>query len=209
MGLLACSLQSFRTWRFFFGESYHLGSANPLKGFCPSGILFTIKQFQGGRNMKRKRLTMLGVVIFVCMIAASIYAQGVLNPSQKVPAQVVSARKFAMGAIAGNAGSTKGKIDAGDIKGVAVHAKSIAALATFLPLAYDETYSQVYPVKGSKYFFKRAAVADMVTGFMNLRKQAEALMKLASADDKSGVEAQLGKLFGSCGACHKATRGKY
>ena len=49
----------------------------------------------------------------------------------------------------------------------------------------------------------------MVAGFENLRTQAEELMKLASADNKSGVEAQLGKLFGSCGGCHNATRGKY
>jgi len=85
----------------------------------------------------------------------------------------------------------------------------IAALATFLPLVYEDTYSQVYPVKGSKYFFKGALLADMETSYESLRIQAQKLMKLASANYKSEVEAQAGKLFGACGSCHNAYRGKY
>ncbi len=34
----------------------------------------------------------------------------------------------------------------------------------------------------------------------NLRVQAEKLMRLAAANDKSAVEAQVGNLFSSCGA---------
>ncbi len=159
--------------------------------------------------MKKRVLLVSGLMVFVCMIAATIYAQGVLKAKARTPGQVVAARKLGMGALAANAGSIKGKIKAGDIKGVAVDAKNIAALATFFPLVYEETYSQVYPVKESKTFFKGAAIENMVAGFENLRTHAEELGKLASADNKSGVEAQLGNLFGACGGCHKATRGKY
>ncbi len=159
--------------------------------------------------MKRKALIILSLIVLVCMIAATIYAQGVLKSSQKSPEQVVAARKFAMGAMGANAGDLKGKIKTGNIKGIAANAVSIAALATFLPLVYEDTYSQVYPVKGSKYFFKGALQADTEAGYESLRIQAQKLMKLASANDKSGVEAQTGKLFGACGSCHKAYRGKY
>ena len=86
---------------------------------------------------------------------------------------------------------------------------NIAALATLMPLVYEETYPEVYPIKGSKYFFKGAPPAETEAAYENLRIQAEELMKLASAGDKSGVEAQLGKLFGACGGCHKPYRGKY
>ncbi|NIO21174.1 MAG: cytochrome c, partial [Candidatus Aenigmarchaeota archaeon] len=45
--------------------------------------------------------------------------------------------------------------------------------------------------------------------FENMRTQAEELMKLAAADDKPGVEAQMPKLLGACGGCHKPARGQY
>ncbi len=159
--------------------------------------------------MKQKVLLILGLVVLVCVIAATISAQGVLKPGQKSPEQVVAARKFAMGALGANFGDLTGKIEAGNIKGVAANAKSIVALATFLPLVYEEKYPEVYPVKGSESFFKGAPLADMEAAAENLRIQAEELMKLASADDKSGVQAQVEKLLGSCKNCHKQARGKY
>ncbi len=159
--------------------------------------------------MKRKALMILGSIVLGCVIAATIYAQGVLKPNQKSPEQVVAARKFAMGAMGANVGDLKEKIKTGNIKGVAANASSIAAVATFLPLAYEETYSQVYPVEGSKYFFKGALLADTVAASENLRLQAQELMKSASANDKSRVNAQAEKLLGACGGCHKAYRGEY
>ena len=159
--------------------------------------------------MKKKVLTSLSLTILVCFISAMVYAQGVLKSGQRSPEQVVSARKFAMGALAANAGDIDAKIRAGNIKGVATHATSIASLATFLPLVYEKTYPEVYPVKGSKYFFKGAVSGQIDTAAENLRVQAEKLMKLAAANDKSAVEAQVGNLFSACGGCHKPLRGKY
>jgi len=159
--------------------------------------------------MKKVILTGLSLAVLVCFISAMVYAQGVLTPGQLSPEQVVSARKFAMGALAANAGDLGKKIKAGKIKEVVTHAASIAALATFLPLVFEKTYPEVYPVKGSKYFFKGAAPEQIEAAAENLRVQAEKLMRLAAANDKSAVEAQLGNLFSSCGGCHKPLRGKY
>ncbi len=126
--------------------------------------------------MKRKGLMILGLIVLVCVIATTIDAQGVLKPSQRSPEQVVAVRKFAMGAMGANAGDLEGKIKAGNIKRVAANAVSIAALANFLPLIYEETYLQVYPVKGSEYFFKGAPQADTEAGYESLRIQAQKLM---------------------------------
>ncbi len=159
--------------------------------------------------MKKKFLAGLSLSVLVCFISAMVYAQGVLNSGQQSPEQVVSARKFAMVALAANAGDLGAKIKAGKIKEIVTHATSIAALATFLPLVYEKTYPEVYPVKGSKYFFKGATSAQIEAAAENMRVQAEKLMRLAAANDKSAVEAQVGNLFGSCGGCHKQLRGKY
>lgn len=159
--------------------------------------------------MKQRAFLILGLVVLACVIAATISAQGVLKPHQKSPEQVVAARIFAMRALGANFGDLSGKIKAGNIKGVAANAKSIAALATFIPLVYEETYPEVYPVKGSKYFLKGAPLSDIVAASENLRTQAEELMKLTSVDDKSGVQAQVKKLLGSCKNCHRSYRGKY
>jgi len=159
--------------------------------------------------MKQRALLISGLVVLVCVTAATIYAQGVLKPSQKSPEQVVAARKFAMRAMGADVKDLTGKIEAGNIKGVAANAKSIAALATFLPLVYEEIYPEVYPVKGSKSFFKGAPLDDIEAASENLRIQAEELMKLASADDKSGVQIQAEKLIDACKNCHKQARGKY
>lgn len=158
--------------------------------------------------MKKKGLTILSLIASVSVIAATIYAQAVLKPSPSSAEEVVTARKFAMRIMGANVGDLRAKIKAGNIKGVAANAGSIAALATFLPLVYKEQYGDVYPVKGSKYFYK-AEISDVAIAFGNLRAQAEELMKLAAAGDKSGVEAQAPKLLGACGGCHKPARGKY
>jgi cytochrome c553 len=158
--------------------------------------------------MKKTPLTVLSLIILVSVIAGTIYAQGVLKQTQSSPEQVVAARKFAMRIIGANVREIRGKIKAGSIDGVAANAGSIAALATFLPLVYKDTYPNVYPVKGSKYFYK-AEISDVEAAFENLRTQAEELRKLAAADDRAGIEAQARKLLGTCGGCHKPARGQY
>ncbi len=158
--------------------------------------------------MNKRVLATLSLIILICVMVATIYAQGVLKQSQSSAAQVVAARKFAMRVMGANVGDIREKIKVGNIKGVAANAGSIAALATFLPLVYKEEYPDVYPVAGSKYFYK-AELSDIEVAFGDQREQAEELMRLAAANNKSAVEAQVRKLLGTCGGCHKPARGEY
>lgn len=156
----------------------------------------------------KKLLLMLIPLISVCVIAATIFAQGVLKPSPSSPIEVVTARKFAMKITGANIQDIRGKIKAGDMKEISTNAGSIAALAIFMPLLYKEEYRDVYPVKGSKYFYK-AEMPDVARAFEDLRIQAEKLMEVAAAGNRSGAEEQLPRLLGSCGSCHKPARGEY
>jgi cytochrome c556 len=158
--------------------------------------------------MREKSLIILSSIVLVLVVSASIFAQTVLKKGQNSPSQIVAARKFAMRMLGANVGDLSGKIKAGNMKGVAVNAGSIASLATFFPLVYKETYADVYPVSGSKYYYK-GGLPDVGAAFENLRGEAQALMKLSKSKDKSAIEAQRGKMLGACGACHKVARGQY
>ena len=158
--------------------------------------------------MKKQSLWILCSLALIFVIVATIHAQGVLKESGNTPEQVVSARKFAMRALGSNVGDLRSKIKSGNIKGIAANARSLAALATFLPWSYKEAYTNVYPVKGSKYFYK-AEIPDVGAAFEDLRAEAEKLMALAAGDDKPGVESQVRNVLGACGACHKPARGSY
>ena len=157
--------------------------------------------------MHEKGLIILSSVVLVLVVSASIFAQTVLKEGQNSPSQIVAARKFAMKMLGANVMDLTGKIKGGNLKGVAANAGSIAALATFLPLAYQETHSSVYPVQGSKYYYK-GGLPDVGAAFGNLKGEAQALMRLSKSNDKSALEAQRGKMLGACGACHKLARGE-
>lgn len=158
-------------------------------------------------NMK-KLLSALSLMILVSSIAAAISAQGVLRSNPSSPTEAVTARKFAMKIMGANVQEIREKVKAGNIKEIGSNAGSIAALAIFMPTVYKEGYRDVYPVKGSKYFYK-AEMRDVATPYEDLRVQAEKLMELAAIADKSGVEAQLPRLLSACGSCHKQNRGEY
>ena len=157
--------------------------------------------------MKEKSLIILSSIVLVLVVSASIFAQTVLKEGQNSPSQIVAARKFAMRMFGANVMDLTGKIKGGNLKGVAANAGSIAALATFLPLAYQETHSSVYPVQGSKYYYK-GGLPDVGAAFGNLKREAQALMRLSQSSDKSAIDAQRGQMLGACGACHKAVRGQ-
>ena len=158
--------------------------------------------------MHEKGLIILSSVVLVLVVSASIFAQTVLKEGQNSPSQIVAARKFAMRMLVANVRDLTGKIKGGNLKGVAANAGSIAALATFLPLVFQEAHSSVYPVQGSKYYYK-GGLPDVEAAFGNLKREAQALMRLAQSNDQSAVEAQRGKMLGACGACHRAARGEY
>ncbi len=141
--------------------------------------------------------------------AQQVFATDVLLPASSAPAQVVAARKYAMATIGGLVGDIKAKISAGSIKAVTASARAIASLATFLPLVFNETYAEVYPVEGSKYFFKGADTALLAARAGEFNAAAEQLARRADAGDKAGAEAQSNQLLAACGACHTPFRGQY
>jgi len=157
--------------------------------------------------MHEKSLIILSSIVLVLVVSASIFAQTVLKKGQNSPSQIVAARKFAMKMLGANVGDLTGKIKTGNFKGVAANAGSIAALATFFPLAYEETYADVYSVQGSKYYYK-GGLPDVGAAFENLKREAQALMRLSKSNDKAALEAQRGKMLGACGSCHKLARGE-
>ena len=107
-----------------------------------------------------------------------------------------------------NVGDLTSKIQDGNLKGVTANAGSIAALATFLPLAYQETYAGVYPLEGSKYYYK-GGLPDVGAAFRNLKQEAQELMEISQSNEQSAIETQKGKLLETCGACHAAARGQH
>lgn len=158
--------------------------------------------------MPEKGLVILSSVVLVLVISASIFAQTSLTGNLNSPKQIVAARKFAMKMLGANVGDLSGKIKVGNLKGVVANAGSIVSLSTFLPVAFQETHTDAYPVQGSKYYYK-GGLPDVEAAFGNLKREAERLMQMANAGDKSGIDAQRDKMLAACGACHQASRGEY
>ncbi len=158
-----------------------------------------------------KKIFVVTVLVLALLGAAGqqVFAADVLLPGSSSPAQVVAARKYAMAVIGGLVGDIKAKVGAGSVKAAAASARAIASLATFLPLVFQETYAEVYPVQGSKFFFKGGAAADFAARAGDFKAAAEQLALFADQGDKAGADAQANQLLAGCGACHTPFRGQY
>jgi hypothetical protein len=159
--------------------------------------------------MKKILVISILAVILLGVAAEQLLATDVLLPGSSAPAQVVAARKYAMVAIGGLVGDIKAKIGAGSLKAVSASARAMASLATFLPLVFNETYAELYPVEGSKFFYKGATIPAIAARAGELSAAAEQLARLADGGDKAGVDAQSNQVLASCGACHAPFRGQY
>jgi hypothetical protein len=157
--------------------------------------------------MHRKVIGLTLVLLGVTALAA--FAVDVLVPGESTPQQTVAARKLAMAANGALAGDTQAKIASGNVKAAVANARALMSIATFLPLVFTETFSEVYPVAGSKYFFKGGDPADVARLAGGLAGAAEDLLKAADSGDKTAAGEKAGKLGGSCGACHAVLRGSY
>ena len=160
-----------------------------------------------------KRIVIFGLVgLFVLGTGTLLYAHfadRVLKTDMSDPAQVVSARKGLMHAIRDNMVDINKKSGAGNIEDISVNGSNIAAIAAVLPVFYKETYKDVYPVKGSKTYFKGANPAEYEAAAEKLRVAGMAIKTAAEKKDEAGVSAAMEALSGSCGGCHSAFRGKY
>lgn len=141
--------------------------------------------------------------------ASTLFATDPLLPDAASPKQYVTVRKFLMGTQGALAGDIAAKLNAGNVKAVVSSARGIAATSLFIPLLFKDTYSDVYPVAGDKFFFKGAAIADVTAGAAALNAAAESLMAIADGGDKAATQAQFAKVQAACGACHTPFRGQY
>ena len=153
-----------------------------------------------------RRMWILAAAVAL-LASVGVFALDVLSPGDSPPARLVLARKAAMQAIFANAGDMNAKLAAGNIKGIAVNARSMAVIGTFLPTAFSGTYLDAYPA-GYKFFFKGGPIADFQAKAQVFVTAVETIATLAAKEDKAGVEAQLGTLGGACGACHALYRGQ-
>jgi cytochrome c556 len=151
---------------------------------------------------------LFALVCLFLISAAAAFATDVVTPGA-TPSQVVAARKLAMGANGALAGDMQAKLTAGNVKQVAADARAMAAIAALMPLVFTETYTDVYPVQGSKFFFKEGAAEDFAALAGGLNTAAEALAKIAESGDRAAASAQFGKIGAACGACHGEFRGQY
>ena len=135
-------------------------------------------------------------------------ATDVLMPQENEPLNVVLVRKLTMRTFAASMGDLQPKLGAGAVSAAPANAFSIAALATYLPTVFDETYSEVYPVQGSRFFYRGAPLDTVRSLAQQLNTAAEELAAQAQAGNRSGVDAALQQVNGTCGACHNAARGQ-
>ena len=158
--------------------------------------------------MRHKSFIWSFVVLFVVGTVTLLYAQNVLDADMRSPVQVVKARKYLMQTISANLKELARKFQAGNIQDIPVNADSIAAIATVIPPLFKEKYEQVYPIPGSKTFFKGASASEFKAASESLRISAIKIKQSAANGNKKGIEDGLAALTSSCGMCHSAYRGK-
>jgi cytochrome c556 len=158
--------------------------------------------------LNKKTVPLAGFVILLCFLAVSVMAIDVVKPGKATATQVVAARKFAMVTNVTNLGDLNAKLTASSIRAMVANARSLATIGAFLPLAFAQAYTEVYPVAGSKFFFKQGSMDDFQAKAQAFVNAAEDLSSLADKDDKDGVTAQLKVLPGTCGASHAVFRGQ-
>ena len=153
---------------------------------------------------KRTWILIVGVSVFA---AAGVLALEAVLPGDATPAQIVLTRKAAMQSFAANVGDLRAKSAANAVKQVAVNARSMAVIGTFLPSLFGDAYATDYPA-GFKFFYKGGSGAEIRMKAQTLVSAAETLADLADKEDKPGVDAQIAVLQATCGACHGAYRGQ-
>ncbi len=141
------------------------------------------------------------------VMAGVLWADGVLTTALDSPGRIVQARKAMMQAIKANMGDMAQKFEAGSVSAMAANAMGVAVMAQVMPPLYKETYTEVYGGQGK--YFKGAAPAEFEAACQSFYAAAQAVGAAAAKNDKSAAAAAMVTAQQSCGACHKAYRGKY
>jgi cytochrome c556 len=151
-------------------------------------------------------------VVFICITIlifgmGSLWGAGVVPSDMNSPGEVVQARKALMMAIKINMDDVGKKLKLGQLNDIRANALSIDVMARLIPPLYRETLREAYTGEGN--FFKGAPQQKIQSIATKLSGAAQTLGSAAARKDKGAIQAGIGKVYQTCGACHKPYRGKF
>ena len=149
------------------------------------------------------------VITFLVLLFASsvLWGGSVVPTSMADPGAVVQARKAAMHAIKMNMEDVKEKLKGKKLKAIQANAKAVDSLARVLPPLYKEVHKDAYDGKGAYYKGAPAAEIEAISG--KLSTAAQTMFSAAGSENKSDIAAGMGKVYQTCGMCHKKYQGKF
>ena len=150
-------------------------------------------------------ITMSGGLVL--SLAGVLWAAGVIPAGMGSAEEIVSARKALMMAVKLNMDDVKQKDAKGDIGDIQANALSVDVMARMMPPLYREKHEAAYTGKGK--YFKGAPPAEFEAICEKLREAAQGLFDSAAKGDKPGIKSGTGRVYQTCGVCHKAYRGDF
>ena len=150
----------------------------------------------------------MGLTIFLSLLVVGLnWGSSVIKTDMSAPTDVVQTRKALMMAIKVNMDDVAQKIKANQIKGISANAMAIDVMARVIPPLYREKHADAYNGKGN--YYKGAPAAEIEAIALKLSRAAQVLLSGAKADDKKAVQGGVGKVYQTCGLCHKKYRAKF
>lgn len=146
-------------------------------------------------------------VLFLVMGGGLIWGDGVIPTDMNSPKEIVQARKALMMAIKMNMDDVKEKLKQGHLKDIQANAQAIDVMARILPPLYQKPHKEAYTGTGN--FFKGAPAEEIQAIAAKLSTAAQALQTAAAGEKKEAIQAGIGKVYQTCGLCHKPYRGKF
>jgi cytochrome c556 len=156
--------------------------------------------------MKAFKVMLMSVLLSVLGVGW-LWGGGVIPTDMNAPKEIVQARKALMMAIKMNMDDVKQKLKQGHLKDIQANAQAIDVMARMLPPLYQKTHKEAYTGTGN--FFKGAPAEEIQGIAAKLSAAAQALKAAAAGENKGAVQAGIGKVYQSCGLCHKPYRGKF
>lgn len=156
--------------------------------------------------MKAVKIVLAGVVL-LAMGGGLLWGDGVVPTDMNAPKDIVQTRKALMLAIKTNMEDAAWKLKQGHLKEIGANAQAVNVMARLTPPLYREVYKDAYTGEGS--FFKGAPAGEFQAVAAKLSSAAQALQKAAAEGSQGAIQAGIGKVYQSCGLCHKPFRGKF
>ena len=156
--------------------------------------------------MKAVKIVLAGVVL-LAMGGGLLWGDGVVPADMNAPKDIVQARKALMQAIKTNLEDAAWKLKQGHLKEIGANAQAVDVMARLTPPLYREVHKDAYTGEGS--FFKGAPAEEFQALAAKLSSAAQTLQTAAAEGNQGAIQAGMGKVYQSCGLCHKPYRGKF